>query len=112
MSDAPKTVSKGFVSTIADKHKAGWGDQKQTHSCPPDERFMTENKQAYKQSSVPLSEAVGGCRRPRHYEEFTKHYDKVNLSRSSGNLAKAGSLVVRPSLATHCLAQRYAARLV
>ena len=78
------------------KMRAGWGDMRQSHALPPNERFLSETKKAFAHSG-------GGMhfdRNPRHYEEFTRHYDAVKVTRSTGlyrggNLRSAASLMVQ-----------------
>ncbi|CAK9111715.1 unnamed protein product [Durusdinium trenchii] len=79
------------------KMRAGWGDMRQSHALPPNERFLSETKKAF--ATQPGGPAPFD-RVPRHYEEFTRHYDAVKVTRSSGlyrggNLRSAASLMVQ-----------------
>mmetsp|Transcript_44961 Transcript_44961/g.71456 ORF Transcript_44961/g.71456 Transcript_44961/m.71456 type:complete len:204 (-) Transcript_44961:30-641(-) len=78
------------------KMRAGWGDMRQSHALPPNERFLSETKKAFAQPGGGLQFE----RIPRHYEDFTRHYDAVKVTRSTGlyrggNLRSAASLMVQ-----------------
>mmetsp|Transcript_11674 Transcript_11674/g.22211 ORF Transcript_11674/g.22211 Transcript_11674/m.22211 type:complete len:205 (+) Transcript_11674:82-696(+) len=82
---------------VVAKLKAGWGDMRQSHALPPDERFTSETKRAFAGTS---GNETKFDRMPRHYEEFTRHYDAVKVTRSpgmhrGGNLRSAASLMVQ-----------------
>lgn len=87
VSDDPLTKVGGKQSLIASRIKQGWGDLRQSHAVPASDRFMTENKQSFRA-------AGGGLTRdqvlPRHYGEFSKGFDAVKLTRSTGSLRGGG----------------------
>eukprot|EP00913_Durusdinium_trenchii_P028765 g26977.t1 len=58
------------------KMRAGWGDMRQSHALPPNERFLSETKKAF--ATQPGGPAPFD-RLLRHYEEFTRHYDAVKV---------------------------------
>jgi hypothetical protein len=84
MSDDPKQLT--FSSHLATSKKINWGDRRQSHSLPPSERFLTENKRSF--TGAPETDPA--FRLPRHYGEFTHLGDRVNLTRSTANLRLAG----------------------
>mmetsp|Transcript_110870 Transcript_110870/g.192188 ORF Transcript_110870/g.192188 Transcript_110870/m.192188 type:complete len:211 (-) Transcript_110870:52-684(-) len=95
-SDPVKVSTMKAPSTIADKRKMGWGDQRQTHAPTADERFMTQSKLT----------ALQGADRSNHqpveritpqFREFSHAYDAVkltrtNLRKSDSHLRSAGQL--------------------
>mmetsp|Transcript_71782 Transcript_71782/g.181409 ORF Transcript_71782/g.181409 Transcript_71782/m.181409 type:complete len:200 (+) Transcript_71782:70-669(+) len=85
MSDDHKQLS--YSSHLATAKKQNWGDMRQSHAVPPNERFMTTNKLHFTGDV----EKDPGFRMPRHYGEFTKRGDVVNLTRSTANLRTAGA---------------------
>ncbi|CAJ1327450.1 unnamed protein product [Effrenium voratum] len=79
------------------KMRAHWGDMRQCHALPPDERFLSETKKSF---TLPARPGEAEKRNPRHYEEFTRQYDSVKVTRSPGlcrgsNLRSAASLMVQ-----------------
>lgn len=86
MSDHPKVLAATHTSHLATSKRESWGDLRQTHSLPPNERFLSETKRAFRgeQDQDP------GLRMPRHYGEFTRSSDKVNMARSTARLRSAG----------------------
>eukprot|EP00932_Pfiesteria_piscicida_P010708 SRR837773.2171.p1 GENE.SRR837773.2171~~SRR837773.2171.p1 ORF type:complete len:226 (+),score=36.09 SRR837773.2171:76-678(+) len=88
MSDDPKKIV--ISSHLAASKKKGWGDMRQSHALPPNERFLTTSKLHYQ--GLPLTETVH--RMPRHYGEFTTLGDRVNLTRSTATLRSTGKLAI------------------
>lgn len=89
ISDDPLTKVAGKQSVIAGRIRQGWGDLRQSHALPACDRFLTENKQSFQSTGFgPGSEREKAV--PRHYGEFSRSFDAVKLSRSTGNLRGRG----------------------
>jgi len=81
------------------KMRAGWGNGRQTHALHPNDRFTTQTKLDFNGNQSLPGGQVQFARVPRTYDEFTRKYDAVQLTRSANprgdNLRSAASLMVR-----------------
>merc|ERR1740129_1441013 len=82
ISDDPLRVVKD-PSNIASKIRDGWGDRRQAHSLPANDRFMTETRRQFSNGVNPPGWSKG---KPRAYGEFSRSKDATNLTRSSASL--------------------------
>lgn len=89
LSEHPKQLAATHTSHLATTKKGNWGNMKQTHALPPDERFLTETKRAFQGQQ----DQEQGFRIPRVYGEFTRGRDIVNIARSTGTFRSAGRAV-------------------
>mmetsp|Transcript_78330 Transcript_78330/g.219569 ORF Transcript_78330/g.219569 Transcript_78330/m.219569 type:complete len:197 (+) Transcript_78330:115-705(+) len=79
--------SVAITSHLATAKKKSWGDLRQSHSLPANERFLTTHKLHFQGEP----DKTNGIRIPRQYGEFTKLGDATNLTRSTALLRRAGS---------------------
>lgn len=97
ISDDPVNKVEVVPSALAAKRISNWGDMRQSHALPPDERFMTTNKVCFQGQAREGPHEKGI---PRVYGEFSRQVDAIQLTRSVGkvrgdNLRSAASLMVR-----------------
>lgn len=87
-SDHPKQLAAVHTSHLATAKKENWGDLRQSHSLPANERFMSETKRSFQ--GVQDNGIGHGFRVPRVYGEFTRTSDKQSMARSNPKLQSVG----------------------
>eukprot|EP00929_Paragymnodinium_shiwhaense_P014259 TRINITY_DN122159_c0_g1_i1.p1 TRINITY_DN122159_c0_g1~~TRINITY_DN122159_c0_g1_i1.p1 ORF type:complete len:224 (+),score=54.64 TRINITY_DN122159_c0_g1_i1:112-783(+) len=78
-------------STLALKKQSSWGDMRQAHALPPQQRFLTETKRGFQPTTTEQLYDATKDKIPRHYGEFTKGYDMVRMARSVAKHRSLGS---------------------
>jgi hypothetical protein len=89
VTDKPLTsVAPVQVNAVA-KKKEGWGDLRQSHSLPPDERFMTEHKRSFQATDDSGAEKGVSYFRP---SEISGTLRQVRITRSVGGPGRGNNL--------------------